>query len=170
VSLMTDLRELNTELHSAGIHYALIGGMALGFRGVMRATADIDFLVLDTDRHSLAALMQKLGCQVFHESDNVAQFKGRYAVDVLFAKRPISQSLLDSSTVFPPLNIPVLSVEGLIGLKIQAYKNDPRRILQDKADIQALMRVNQSLDLEEVVKFAALFAEAEEVKRIWNEK
>jgi len=44
----------------------------------------------------------------------------------------------------------VVSAEGLIGLKLQGYVNDPRR-LQDLADIRALLRANrETLNLAEV--------------------
>ena len=36
-----------------------------------------------------------------------------------------------------------LLAEDLIGLKIQAYKKDPSREFQDKADILSLLRQNQ---------------------------
>jgi len=36
-----------TDLDHAGIRFALIGGMAMAFRGVQRTTLDLDF-ILDT--------------------------------------------------------------------------------------------------------------------------
>lgn len=51
----------------------------------------------------------------------------------------------------------------LIGLKIQAYKNDPSRELQDKADIQFLFQNNQSLDLIKIEKYAKLFNQWESI-------
>jgi predicted nucleotidyltransferase len=49
--------------------------------------------------------------------------------------------------------------EDLIGLKIQAYKNDPRRELQDRADIQRLIETTPSLDWERIKDYADLFSE-----------
>lgn len=51
-----------------------------------------------------------------------------------------------------------MSAEDLIGLKIQAYKNDPKRELQDKADIQALIEKN-NLDWNQVEFYANQFHE-----------
>ncbi len=47
--------------------------------------------------------------------------------------------------------------EGLIGFKLQALTNDPRRT-QDLADIRALIRANRStLKMDEVREFFRLF-------------
>lgn len=53
--------------------------------------------------------------------------------------------MLHDSVVSSILNVKVLETHDLIGLKIQAYKNDPDRELQDKADIQFLLN-NTSVD------------------------
>jgi hypothetical protein len=51
----------------------------------------------------------------------------------------------------------VVSPEGLIGLKLQALVNDPRRT-QDLADIRALIRANRAtLNMAEVREFFRLF-------------
>jgi hypothetical protein len=51
----------------------------------------------------------------------------------------------------------VISPEGLIGFKLQAVVNDPRRT-QDIEDIRALLRANRDkLDLEEVREYFRLF-------------
>ena len=51
----------------------------------------------------------------------------------------------------------VVSTEGLIGLKIQAFVNNPRRT-QDLEDIKALIAANrQALNMEEVREYFRLF-------------
>jgi hypothetical protein len=51
----------------------------------------------------------------------------------------------------------VVSAEGLIGFKLQALTNDPRRT-QDLEDIRALLRANrQTLDQTEVREYFRLF-------------
>lgn len=44
-----------------------------------------------------------------------------------------------------------------IGLKIQAYCNNPRRELQDKADIQFLFERYPNMDMNRVEKYAEVF-------------
>ena len=67
------------------------------------------------------------------------------------------------------LGVHVLRAEDIIGLKIQAYKNEPTRSLQDKADIQKLLQL-PSLDMTLVKKYADLFQEWNEIKKIGNLK
>jgi hypothetical protein len=51
----------------------------------------------------------------------------------------------------------VVSTEGLIGLKIQAFVNNPRRT-QDLEDIKALIAANrQALKMDEVRDYFRLF-------------
>ena len=51
----------------------------------------------------------------------------------------------------------VVSTEGLIGLKIQAFVNNPRRT-QDLEDIKALIAANrQELKMDEVREYFRLF-------------
>jgi hypothetical protein len=49
--------------------------------------------------------------------------------------------------------------EGIIGLKIQAYKNDPDRELQDKADIKSIINCYSNLDWALVKAYADTFGE-----------
>ena len=64
------------------------------------------------------------------------------------------------------LNVRVLRVEDLIGLKIQAYVNDPVREHQDKADIQNLIAKHGKLDWNRIRKYADLFGQWPEMERL----
>jgi hypothetical protein len=55
------------------------------------------------------------------------------------------------------VDIKCVSSEALIGLKIQAYVNNPKREFRDKADIQALIESNESLNWDEIKQYADLF-------------
>lgn len=54
-----DLRSLLEALHEAGIEFVVIGGVAVGAHGYIRATADLD-LVPDPDRANLDRLVEVL--------------------------------------------------------------------------------------------------------------
>lgn len=71
-----------------------------------------------------------------NESAEVLQYSGIGYVDLLIARRPISKEILKLSNRGGPEGINFVRAEDLIGLKIQAYKNDKSRVFQDKADIQ----------------------------------
>jgi Nucleotidyltransferase of unknown function (DUF6036) len=158
---MIDLRKtltlVSNLLKQNGIPHALIGGFALAVHGVNRATIDIDFLADGTRRHEIQKLMIENGFNLNFSSEEVLQFTGVGFVDILLANRPLSQQMLQNAKLEKNLSVYVLNVEDLIGLKIQAYSNDPSRELQDKADIQSLILKHPGLNWSTVQKYADLF-------------
>ncbi|KYG65562.1 hypothetical protein AZI86_00330 [Bdellovibrio bacteriovorus] len=165
INLRKTLNEAHAILEADGIAHALIGGFALAVYGYHRATADIDFLADGTKKEAIKALLSKKGYKLQYESAEVLQFSGPGFIDILLANRPLSQEMLKEAVLNSALGVYVLKAEDIIGLKIQAYKNDPSRELQDKADIQQLLAVPQ-LDLNRVKKYADLFGEWEVIKKI----
>ena len=101
-----------------------------------------------------------MGYRCLHRSTDAANYeRDDERVDFLYAKRPIARRLLATAvelrTIFGPLR--VVSAEGMIGFKLQALVNDPRRT-QDREDIKALLRANRAtLKLEEVREYFRLF-------------
>lgn len=164
--ILEQLHKIQALLDSAGIDAAIIGGLALGAHGVQRFTNDIDFLVDGTQRLQLKHLMLASGFTLFEETNEVIQFAGEIAVDVLCANRPVSLALLQQAQLDQRLNVKVISAEGLIGLKIQAYCNDPKREFRDKADIAALIANNNALDWVTIQRFADMFGQWPVIEQI----
>ncbi|MBI2646681.1 MAG: hypothetical protein HYW85_06625, partial [Deltaproteobacteria bacterium] len=138
-----NLKELLVSVHAAlqdaHIEHALIGAFAMAHYGIQRATGDIDFLIDEIDKKNTVITFEKLGFKIFHQTDEIIQFEGPGSIDFLLAKRELSLKMLQEAKVIKPFNIKCISIEGLIGLKIQAYNNDPKREFQDKADILSLI-------------------------------
>lgn len=168
MGLKTTLDLAHGILEAHGVPHALIGGMALSVWGVQRSTADIDFLVDEVDRGVAREALLGVGFAPFHETEEVLQFHGVGALDLLFARRPLARAMLADARAIPESTLRCVLPEDLIGLKIQAYKNAPKRELQDKADIQRLMETNPHLDLERVHMYADLFGEKREMERLWS--
>jgi len=149
------LEELLTELNSAHTPYALIGGLALSPHGIIRGTADIDLLVDADAGDQMDTTLRKLGYHCQHRGADAGNYlRNDQRVDLIYAHRPIARRLLsgasERTTPFGALR--VVSAEGLIGLKLQALVNDPRRT-QDLEDIRGLLRVNRgALDMVEVAE------------------
>lgn len=158
INLRKTLNDAHTVLQQAGVAHALIGGFALAAYGQHRATADIDLLADGTKKEMIRTELIKKGFVLKHESSEVLQFTGIGFLDVLLANRPLSQQMLKQALLNQELNIYILKPEDIIGLKIQAYKNDASRELQDKADIQKLLALPK-INLVEVKKYADLFGE-----------
>lgn len=153
-------------LETAHVEHALIGAFAMAHYGIQRATGDIDFLIDEaTGKNALKAL-EKLGFKIFHETDEVLQLEGPGSVDFLLAKRPLSRKMLKDAQIIQPFNIKCVSIEGLIGLKIQAYHNDKKRELQDKADILSLIEHHPKMHWDQVKQYADLFNAWEDISKL----
>lgn len=154
------------EFKDAKVDYALIGGFALGALGMVRATADVDFLIDARDYAKVAGIMKKLQYRCVHKTKNVSQFvsdiKVFGQVDFLHAFRKISlQMLKDASekSIFEGKHtVKVLKPEDIIGLKVQAFANDPLRETRELADIELIMsHYKGQLDWKVIKEYFGLF-------------
>jgi hypothetical protein len=158
--LSTQLRELDSALRARNIAYAAIGGLAVNAHGFVRATRDIDLLVLAKDADGARAAALDLGYGVLDGGTEISSYvRGLQRFDVMHARRPISRDLLARATevAYEGMRIPIIPLEGLIGLKVQAYNDNPRR-LQDVMDMIELFRIHGSnLNMDEVRSYFTLF-------------
>ena len=173
--LLQQLSELLVRLDRQHIRHALIGGIAVNIHGYSRATHDIDLLIDVVDEPALHALMTELGYETIDRREDLSSYvRGHERADFLHARRPISRGLLSAahSTAYAGLAMPVVSLEGLLGLKVQAFADDPRR-LQDVVDMLEIVRgKGSSLRWDEVRGYFALFGREalfDELKRAAGE-
>lgn len=148
----------------ARIRYAAIGGVAMALLDVPRMTLDLDFLVRRDDLPEADRTLQALGYSRVFRSENVSQFAhptwGR--VDMLHAFRTYSLAMLDRAVPIGAAAggspVRVAQPEDIIGLKLQATRNDPDRKTRDDADIEALAaRHTGRLDWGRILEYYALF-------------
>jgi predicted nucleotidyltransferase len=162
------LREVAQRLDAAGVRYALIGGFALALRGVQRATMDLDFILMLEDLETANRILVELGYRREFHSENVSHYRaddrewGR--IDILHAFRGPSLGMLrraETIQIDADLRLPVVHVEDLIGLKIQAATNDPARAVGDWNDIRLLLeaaaRQGAWVDWELVADYLRIF-------------
>jgi len=113
-----------------------------------------------------------LGYRCIHRSEDAGNYlRGHQRVDFLFAHRPIARRMLaearELTTVFGLMR--VVSTEGLIGLKLQGFINNPRRT-QDLEDIRALLRANRrELRLDDVREYFKIFDREALLEDLLNE-
>jgi hypothetical protein len=164
--LMLDLART---LADRQIDHALIGGMALAPRGFPRGTKDVDFLIREKSVPQLRAIMAERGATTIIEDEEFSSyFDGKVRVDFQHARRDITQAMMQRAELvqFPDGVIPVLQAEDIIGLKVQAYHNNPVR-LQDRVDIQQLIDANWGkLDMQRIRSYFALFRRENELDNI----
>ena len=162
-ALLAQLEEFNAQLIACGARYALIGGMALSAHQLPRATQDIDFLLNRLDADIVDTLLISLGYQCIHRSEDAANYRrGGSAIDFIYAYRPRALALIETAQTrkIGTQSLNVVTVEGLIGLKLQALTNDPRRV-QDLLDIRNLIEKHRAkLDLTQLYDYFLLFDKA----------
>ena len=162
-ALLAQLEDFNAQLIACGARYALIGGMALSAHQLPRATQDIDFLLNRLDADTVHALLISLGYQCIHRSEDAANYRrGVAAIDFIYAYRPRALALIETAQTrkIGAQSLKVVTVEGLIGLKLQALTNDPRRV-QDLLDISKLVEKHRAkLDLPQLYDYFLLFDKA----------
>ncbi len=136
------------------VSYAVIGGMAAGYRSQPRFTKDIDFLlrVPQVELPALLESLQKKGFE-FDELTTIREWTQEHMttlsyhgirVDWLKPVIPVYQHILERATDENWLNhtIRVASAEGLILLKLLAFRT------QDLLDIENLVAAQRErLDL-----------------------
>jgi len=167
------LENLIPEFEKNRIRYALIGGFALGAWGIPRATMDLDFLIHKKDLNKLDEILTKMGYKLRFRSENVSQYKSNKkdlgSLDFLHAFREISLKMLARAEFKDvrrgKLSIKVARPEDIIGLKIQAMANDPRRKLKELADIEAILRLyKRKINWKLIQEYFQLFKLEDEFK------
>lgn len=162
----TVTENLLSAFEAEGIRYALIGGFAMGAWGIARSTVDMDFLIHKRDLQKMHGILTDMGYECRYQTENVSQYVSPLKIfgeiDILHAFREISLGMLqraeDRKIFNETMNIKVLKVEDLIGLKVQAIANDPSRKPIDLTDIESLMRTyGARIDWSLLEEYFALF-------------
>jgi len=168
------------QLDAAGVHYAVIGGFAMALRGVQRTTMDLDFILMLEDLEIADRILSGCGYRREFHSENVSHYVaaddawGR--IDILHAFRGPSLGMLRRAERLPrggDPSLPVVGIEDLVGLKIQALVNDPTRAVGDWNDIRLLLEATRdqgvTLDwalLEDYLRLFDLDGKLPELKSI----
>lgn len=150
------------------LQYGLIGGFALGVMGILRATMDIDILLLVDDLDKADKILTGCMYVCVHRSPHLSQYASEIkplgSIDILHASKTISKEMLSRVERFKVFNkymIPVLSPEDIIGLKVQAIANDAQREATDIYDMRLLleyqMQRKKRIDWELLDEYFSLF-------------
>jgi len=163
--LESRLRGVVGELADAGVHCALVGGLAVSIRTEPRFTRDADLAVAvsgDSEAESLIRRLRADGYEVqaLVEQETVGRLAtvrlglshnpGTAVVDLLFASSGIEAEVVRDAEVIevlPGFTMRVARTGHLIALKILS-RDDVRRP-QDVSDLRALLRTASS---DEIVR------------------
>ena len=155
----TMLRIAAGDLNAVGARWALIGGLAVGYRTEPRFTKDVDFAVAVAGQPEADGVVFRLRSRGYHpgqifEQDYVEQTstvrlvstRGRsdVIVDLLFASSGIENEIVAAAglvEVFPRLRVPVATIGHLIAMKALADRG------QDRTDLGYLIPAASGADL-----------------------
>ena len=147
VVLKTVINDLNQE----EVNYGLIGGFALSVSGIVRSTVVIDLLMLSDDLPKLKTILSRYSYNCVFQNKNISQYVSELKpfgqVDVIHAFREASVGMLSRKrkvSVLHEQEVNVLQLEDIIGLKLQAIRNDPRREAIDRSDIELILKHKHS--------------------------
>jgi hypothetical protein len=167
------LTDVVSVLTRAGVPYALIGGLATGYRSRPRYTKDVD-LLLDIPQISLPSVLASLGnlgfefdmqecVEGFTRHHMTVLWRDGVRIDWLKPVLPAYRHVLERAQPEPgPTGtIRVATAEGLILLKLLAFR------LQDQTDIEAIVAANRpSLDVDWITsEWQSIFALVDERMR-----
>lgn len=152
MDLYRELKLIVAQLEAAGIAYALCGGLAVATHGHVRATKDIDLIIvpeeLDAARRALedvGFVHSAAGQMTFKQPDGAVRSLYRLTkiedsdfltVDLLLASDPVLAAAWNQrqSLSLGDLTLSVLSLDGLIAMK----RTSSRAI--DRDDVEKLLR------------------------------
>jgi len=151
--LSTAIRQVCGDLEAAGLHYALVGGLAVSARAEPRLTRDIDVAIAVDKDDQAEAILHALSRRRYRVVTIVEQVRtkrlatarlvaDRVVVDLLFASCGIETEVVARAELLEILSgfrVPVAQVGHLIAMKLLA--RDDRQRPQDLDDIRALLAV-----------------------------
>lgn len=151
---LTDIvARVQSALAGTPARYALIGALAVGARGYVRATADVD-LLLEIPQIHAPRLLQRLidagfeldleeALRRISQRHPLRVQRANVVVDFIPVLLPFFHEVLQGATIedFAGIPLPIARTEDLIVLKLLAYR------LQDQADIAGLLAAASHLDV-----------------------
>jgi hypothetical protein len=149
------LKFLLAEFPKSDIDFALVGGLAVSIYTKPRMTQDLDLMILSTDLNKAKNILINAGYSITFESGDIVTF--------------VSKSVAKNIELYQGINVKVLIPEDIIGLKVQAYNNQPERYYKDMADIQELIKSDDCKNLDEVEEYFKIFDRHSDFKTIIKE-
>jgi hypothetical protein len=155
--------------------FAIIGAFGLHAYGYSRATRDIDFLTRLSYQTKIITFLDSLGFETLQKTDafsNHLHAIGNTRVDLMYIDgrtADIMFSDIRRVTLFGKDDLPVVSPEHLVALKLFAAQNDPQRKLKELADIQELLR-HISCDMKTIHSYFVKYGFKESYEEVTGEK
>jgi predicted nucleotidyltransferase len=128
------------------MEFALIGAFGLHAFGYTRATRDIDFITRIENQEKIVRHMTSLGFETLQRTTAFSNHRhpvGGSRIDFMYVEGTTADRIFSSaqkSLIFENMELPVVSPEHLIALKLFAAHNDHERKYRELADIHEIIR------------------------------
>jgi hypothetical protein len=125
--------------------YGIIGAYALFSYGYVRATRDIDFVTRKDNKRKVAKFLESLGFDTVFSSEAFSNFLhpvNSVKVDMMYVEGDTADAIFGATEkrlVFKNLELPVVSPEHLIAMKLFAAQNNPERKFKDLSDVKEIL-------------------------------
>lgn len=173
MSLQNRFRIMTDFFVRESIDYALVGAFALAAYGYSRATSDVDFLTRYEHQARIIAYLESLGFETLHQSAGysnhlLALEHARF--DFVYVDAQTATTIFSAIRQLPvlgDLELPVVSPEHLVMMKLFAVRNDPPRKFKELGDIREIL-LRQRMDLDSLrshFQRAGLIEAFEEIRR-----
>jgi hypothetical protein len=129
------------------LDFAVIGAFALYAYGYTRATRDIDFITRFENQQKTVTYLESLGFETLHCSNgysNHLHTTDGVRIDLVYVDGETADLIFKAAwtkSFFEDFELPVVSPEHLIALKLFAIRNDPDRKYRELADIKEIVRI-----------------------------
>ena len=129
------------------LDYAVIGAFALYAYGYTRATRDVDFITRIEYQNKIVEYLESLGFETLNRSEGFSNHLhsiGNVRIDLVYLDGETAQIVFNSTEkklLFEDLELPVVSPEHLVALKLFAIQNDPNRKFKELADIKEIIQL-----------------------------
>ena len=173
VRLLKPLEAMMRWFDAAGVHAAIIGGVAASLLGKPRLTKDIDAVVLDAEAEALIASGAPFGflpriADAVDFARNTRMLllrftEGAIDIDLSLGALPFEYEVIDRSTmidVSPEVRIRVASPEDIIVMKAVAGRG------RDFMDIENIIEANADLDVDRIRRWVREFSAVLEMPEI----
>ncbi|MDI6751866.1 MAG: nucleotidyl transferase AbiEii/AbiGii toxin family protein [bacterium] len=154
-SIKEQFKALTNFFERENLDYAVIGAFALYAYGYTRATRDVDFITRSEYQKKIIDYLESLGFETLNRSEGYSNHLhpvGSVRIDLVYIGGETANIVFASTEkkiVLENLELPVVSPEHLIALKLFAVQNDPDRRYKELADIKEILRLT-NLDIAAV--------------------
>jgi Nucleotidyl transferase AbiEii toxin, Type IV TA system len=174
MSLESIVESLSRFFARGKMDFGIIGAFAMYSYGYIRATRDIDFITRAEYKTKVIKYLESLGFETIHSSDAFSNHLhpiGSVRIDIMYVDPSTADAIFKETQrrlVLKDLELPVVSAEHLIAMKLFAVQSNPERRFKDFADIREILK-HATCDMRKVREYFRKYGQESYYKEITGE-